>query len=230
LCDHLLKLVGDKEEITKQTPQKEAQDKLATRLEVSLRTMVDRMIEDHGIEGHSRKSLDLSEADYDTPAAEVDGRKAGVVGGIVGGAIYGLGADLMTGGLTFGGGVVVGAILGGLGALGLVSGYNKLMVAEGQHIRWSPEAFDRATTEVLLCYLRVAHYGRGRGEWNDPKHRKHWTHVVQQCLQSHEPTLHNIWKSSRNGDISRQQLHSLLTASARETLLELYPDVERFFD
>ena len=230
LCDHLLNAAVDDEQINRETTRNEAQSKLADRLERSLRTTVDKLIDAHGIDGSSREEVALTGSDYDTPAAAIDTRKAGVVGGIVSGAVGGLAADALSGGLSFGSGMVLGAILGGLGAAGVVGGYNKFIVAEDQHARWTCEALDRVAVCLLLRYLVVAHYGRGRGEWKDPEHWKRWESVVQNCLQGRERELHDIWTSSRNGGEPGQQLQNLMTAAAREAMLQLYPGVERFID
>ena len=230
LCEHLLNAAVDEEKINSETARKEAQCKLADRLERSLRKTIDMLIEAHGIDGSSREAIALTGKDYDTPAAAIDTRKAGVVGGIVSGLVGGVTADVLAGGLTFGGGMVFGAILGGLSAAGVVGGYNKLIVAEDQQARWTHEALDREAGVLLLRYLAVAHFGRGRGEWQDPESRKRWESIVQGCMQKREVELHIIWTSLRNGDEFGQQLQELMTATAREAMLQLYPGVERFID
>ena len=230
LCDHLLDAAVDNEQIDRQTSRKEAQGKLAGRLERSLRTTVDRLIDAHELEGSCREVIALTEQDYDTPGARIDTRKAGVVGGIVSGAMGGLAADALMGGLSFGGGMVVGAVLGGLGLAGAAGGYNRFIVADDQRARWTYEAIDREAGVLLLRYLAVAHFGRGRGEWKDPEHWKRWEGTVQNSLQQRVAELHDIWTSSRKSDDPRQQLHDLMTAGARDALLQLYPGVERFID
>jgi len=91
LCEHLLAAAVDSEEVTKRAARQEAQGLLADRLQRSLRTTIERLVEAHGIEGSSREAIELTETDYDTPATAIDPRKAGVVGGIISGAAGGAG-------------------------------------------------------------------------------------------------------------------------------------------
>jgi hypothetical protein len=91
--------------------------------------------------------------------------RAGLLGGALGGAALGLKADLATGGLSFGAGMLVGGVLGALSAAGIARGVNHIRGTEAPVVTWSNEAMARLTADALLRYLAVAHFGRGRGPW-----------------------------------------------------------------
>jgi hypothetical protein len=57
--------------------------------------------------------------------APIDKAQAGLLGAVVSGAATGLSADLMAGGLTLGGGALLGALVGGLTAAGAAWGFNQ---------------------------------------------------------------------------------------------------------
>ena len=118
ICDQLVNAAVDSEQINKQTTRDEAQCRLADRLKHSLRTTIDRLVEVHGLEGSSREVIGLTEEHYNIPGG-IGLRTAGVAGvasAIITGLVSGVTVDAIAGGFTFGGGAVIGAILGGLGA------------------------------------------------------------------------------------------------------------------
>ena len=90
---------------------------------------------------------------------------AALLGGMITGALAGLKADIATGGLTLGGGLIAGGLLGALGAAGLARCYNLVRGTEQSWLAWNAEALDQAVEAALLRYLAVAHFGRGRGDW-----------------------------------------------------------------
>ena len=63
-------------------------------------------------------------ADHYATSTHLSEGRAAVFGGLLTGALAGLKADVVTGGLTFGGGMIAGGVLGALGAAGLARGYN----------------------------------------------------------------------------------------------------------
>ena len=90
--------------------------------------------------------------------------KSALIGGTIAGALTGLKADLVSGGLTFGAGLLVGGVLGALGGAGVARGYNLVRGAAHSSVTWSAVILDHLIDSSLLGYLAVAHYGRGRGE------------------------------------------------------------------
>jgi len=155
--------------------------------------------------------------------------KAALLGGALTGALAGLKADLATGGLTLGGGLLVGGVLGALGAAGLARGYNVVRGTEQTEIAWTDEVLDELAASALLAYLAVAHYGRGRGEWTPSEHPAHWQDEVRAALQKSDGALRSIWAQragNRGGMAEGDQAATLqaeLARVAREVLSQLYP-------
>jgi hypothetical protein len=78
-------------------------------------------------------------SDNVTADAPVDERKAAVIGGFVSGALTGLAADIASGGITFGAGLLAGGIVGAVGAAGVARGFNVVRGRTESTIRWSDE-------------------------------------------------------------------------------------------
>ena len=74
----------------------------------------------------------------------MDESKAALIGGALTGALVGLKADVAAGGLTLGGGLLAGGLLGALGAAGLA-------------LAWAYVALRMAHAIVHLSYNRVTH-------------------------------------------------------------------------
>jgi hypothetical protein len=153
--------------------------------------------------------------------------RAAVLGGLVTGALTGLKADLATGGLTFGAGLLTGGVLGALGAAGIARGYNLVRGTKESAVRWSDEFLDGFFASALLRYLAVAHYGRGRGEWSQGEHPAFWKDVVAEIAIARRDTLQMIW-AERSGDCDTVRLGAALqgelAAAAADLLARLYPD------
>ena len=127
---------------------------LATRLAESTAKSTDELIKLHGLSGRaSRKVLERVSDDYAHQAKTPEGATA-ALGGMFSGAIGGLAADLAAGGLTLGGGMIVGAILGALGGTGLAKGFNLARGEDGSSVRWSPELLERLTVTCAAALSR----------------------------------------------------------------------------
>jgi hypothetical protein len=96
-----------------------------------------------------------------TTAAKVKGRlgegKAAIVGGVVTGALAGLKADLLSGGLTMGAGLVAGGLLGALGAAGMAKGLNVVRGTDRSFAAWNEEALAPITQGLLQRHLVLVH-------------------------------------------------------------------------
>jgi len=168
-----------------------------------------------------------SEFAIDRPA---DADKASVLGGLVSGALGGLAADLGAGGLTFGAGALIGGVLGAFGARGLAKAYNLARGANTGTVRWSREFLFARVAAALMRYLAVAHFGRGRGEFVAGVAPAHWQEAVSQALLRRRASLDAIWAGSpQAGEAATAAgLLPLVTQSAQEVLIQLYPDVAFF--
>ncbi len=162
-----------------------------------------------------------------------DADKAGVIGGLVSGALGGLAADIAAGGFTFGAGMLIGGVLGAFGARELTRAYNLSQGSESGVVRWSPDFLSERMGAALVRYLVVAHFGRGRGEFVAGVAPEHWRAAVAEALEKHRAELGEVWDAARNGAPAERltpQLLTLATDSAKDTLARLYPHSASVFN
>ncbi len=95
------------------------------------------------------------------PGAQVRGRlgegRAALMGGVVTGALVGLKADVLSGGLTMGAGAIAGGVLGALGAAGMAKGLNVVRGTDRSFASWGEEALVPVTEAFVQRYLVRAH-------------------------------------------------------------------------
>jgi hypothetical protein len=209
-----------------------AQSDLAGRLDSHIRSTTAKLVELHGLTGRATDEVLKRmgrEFAIDRPA---DADKASVLGGLVSGALGGLAADLGAGGLTFGAGALIGGVLGAFGARGLAKAYNLARGANTGTVRWSREFLFARVAAALMRYLAVAHFGRGRGEFVSGVAPPHWQESVQQALGRRRAGLDAVWAevASTSQAVTAAALLPLLSASAQEVLVHLYPDVSHVFE
>ncbi|MBA3730448.1 MAG: GTPase domain-containing protein [Sphingomonas sp.] len=204
---------------------------LATRLAESTAKSTDELIRLHGLSGKAaRKVLERVSDDYAHQAKTPEGATA-ALGGMFSGAIGGLAADLAAGGLTLGGGMIVGAILGALGGTGIAKGFNLALGEDRSSVRWSPELVERLTVTALLRYLAVAHFGRGRGEWAEGEHPIFWQRLVEHIVAEHKSDVARTLKvpvaTSESTPLHSDKLQALLRQVGSTILKRLYPETGR---
>lgn len=194
---------------------------LAERLDAETRRSTDQLIEIHGLGGRAAADvLARLAGDFAVDERMSEG-KAAVLGGLVSGALSGLAADLASGGLTFGAGLVTGGLLGALGAAGLAKGYNVMRGADATSVRWSDGFLDGLFTSALLRYLAVAHYGRGRGEWRQSEYPPFWKDEVATVVAARRAALSAIWaQRGTEGDPAR--IADALATELRDAALALF--------
>jgi GTPase SAR1 family protein len=207
-----------------------AQSDLAGRLDRRIRETTEKLVQLHGLSGRATDEVLKrmgSEFAIDRPA---DADKASVLGGLVSGALGGLAADLGAGGLTFGAGALIGSVLGAVGARGLAKAYNLARGANTGTVRWSREFLFARVAAALVRYLAVAHFGRGRGEFVSGSVPAHWQEAVQLALTRRRASLDAVWAESASAGqaTTAAGLLPLLTQSAQEVLIQLYPDAAFF--
>ena len=199
---------------------------LARRLDADIRASTDQLIAIHQLEGRAAAEVIARLSDdvvADNPVSE---GKAAIVGGFVSGALTGLAADLASGGLTFGAGLLAGGVLGAAGAAGLARGFNLVRGRTESVVRWSDEFLAALVPAAVLRYLAVAHYGRGRGEWTPSEHPAFWRDTVKAEIAQRGGVPATLW-SGRGERCDADTLALRLTASledlARSVLDTLYP-------
>ncbi len=213
-----------------ETAEARAVEEMAARLDVDLRASMDRLIEIHGLEGRAASEL-LSRLATDVRTeTPLDEGKAAALGGVVTGALTGLGADLATGGLTFGAGMLAGALLGALGGAGVARGVNVARGRTEATIRWDERFLDGLVTAALLRYLAVAHYGRGRGEWRASEYPPFWRELVAGAVAARAHALAAVWALRTSGGEAaaiEERVRSTLREIAAAVLEQLYPGALR---
>ncbi len=223
IVDKLRSLIGrNKKDLEIEKVQKAMYRRLAERTEET----VNRLISHHGIDGHTARQLAESSREEFTHKRKVEESLVAAVGGSVSGLVGGLSADLIAGGATFGGGAVIGMLLGAGTSFALAKGYNLTQTGVNE-VRWTEAQFKSQVKFILMLYLAVAHFGRGRGAWQDPeKNPSHWEHVTEARVQEHEDGLKRLWKrGGADGDANKldREVGNIIREVLRDCLKKLYP-------
>ena len=216
-------------------PAQHAMTRLAQRLDQRVVESTGELIALHGLSGQaSSEVLDRLRSHFDLDLA-IDPGKASLVGAAITGALGGLAADLSAGGLTLGGGALLGGLLGAAGSRGLARAYNTSRGTEGSLVRWSSGFLDARLQAAVLRYLAVAHFGRGRGDYVDSEFSPQWRAVVAAAAVKHAGAASACWRRAsarpdpgempqRPHDI-REELPAVIAAVTVEVLDRLYPGV-----
>ena len=207
--------------------KEEAMSKLAERLEGEVKSSLSEIIQLHQLKGNAATEILQRLSSNYLSNKPVNESISAIVGGFFTGAISGVGADFLAGGLTFGGGAVVGGIMGAVGAAGLARGYNFFRGDDDSFIRWSLPLFQELFRTALLRYLAVAHFGRGRGEYTESEYPEFWQPSVQQIVHDRQKETKALWQSGkRETNTSRLtfQTKELVTNMMQQLLKEFYSE------
>ncbi|MCP4269571.1 MAG: DUF3482 domain-containing protein [Candidatus Brocadiaceae bacterium] len=207
--------------------KEEAMSKLAERLEGEVKSSLSEIIQLHQLKGNADTEILQRLSSNYLSNKPVNESISAIVGGFFTGAVSGVGADFLAGGLTFGGGAVVGGIMGAVGAAGLARGYNFFRGDNDSFIRWSLPLFQELFITALLRYLAVAHFGRGRGEYTESEYPEFWTSSVRQIVHDRQKDTKALWHSGkRETNTSRLtfQTKELITNMMQQLLKEFYSD------
>jgi hypothetical protein len=205
--------------------QRAAEGRLGAALEDSVRACTARLLELHGIAGSAGPAL-LAGLERRVAASwKLDETGSAIAGGVIAGALAGLKADLASGGLTLGGGLIVGSIVGALGAGGGARLINRLRGRERSTLRWESAVLDALYADALLRYLAVAHYGRGRGPWQDDERPRHWAVLADARTAARADALAALWAARDEVDAETiaLRLKPMIAADLVALLAELYP-------
>jgi hypothetical protein len=159
--------------------------------------------------------------------APVDKAQAGLLGAVVSGAATGLSADLMAGGLTLGGGALLGAIVGALTMAGAAWGFNTSTDREHPSVQFADPFLRTLLVGAVLRYLAVAHFGRGRGLFVEGEAPTFWQAEVEAALARREAALAPLWKALRGApdeEAGTRLVLEILEPVAGEVLERLYPE------
>jgi GTPase SAR1 family protein len=202
--------------------EENARAAMLERLDSAVRESTAALVALHGLSGTaSEEILRQVGAVFATNRAP-DADKAGLWGGLVSGALGGLAADVAAGGLTFGAGALIGGIAGALGARKLTQRYNEERGQPGDSVRWSDDFLEARLAAAVLRYLAVAHFGRGRGEFQLSEPAPRWDAAVTAAMARSD--RRELWAAVRTAGAAdpalREEILDLLVA----TLRRLYPE------
>jgi len=205
-------------------PQKQAMAKLGERMIRELTAAATDIIKLHELSGEAARIIeDRFEDDFAMKQPANKG-VAATIGGFLSGALSGLAADLTAGGLTFGGGALIGGLLGATGGVAAAEGFNFVRGAKEARVTWSPKFVAGIMESAILRYLAVAHFGRGRGEWTESEHPKIWRAVVADVIEAGGSDIRKAVELTVS-TISREDnpIGKTLSELAEKTLTQLYP-------
>ena len=212
------------------TPDAAAQRRLADAGEARVRADTAQLLTLHGLQGQAQGEILARVATQFTVRERLPEGRTAAVGAAISGALVGLKADIASGGLTLGGGMLLGGIVGALGAGGLAHGINVVRGTEQGWVGWSDAALDTAVQTALLRYLAVAHFGRGRGDWSQGEAPAHWHDTVLAALAPYQEGFQAVWqgRTDKGGAAARPEglargLQPLLQMALRDVLDRLYP-------
>jgi hypothetical protein len=218
---------------TQATPAEAAQHVLAQQLDAELRSSTLALIQLHGLRGEAPGELLKRLSTQFELRLRLDEGKAALWGGMVSGAVAGLTADIASAGLTLGGGLLAGGLIGALSGAGLARCVNLVRGTQASWVAWNTQALHDMLEAALLRYLAVAHFGRGRGDWAEAEAPPHWRQLVAEALATQRATLTPLWRerNTQLTDDTQTGAHSSLTKAltavlsqaTTEVLEKLYP-------
>jgi hypothetical protein len=204
--------------------QVRAMSAMAGRLQAGVQQSMQRLIAIHGLEGKAAVEVVEQMARDVQVDAPVNAGRAALFGGAMSGALTGVAADLALGGLSFGAGMLTGAVLGAFGGAGLARGFNTIRHKSQTVIRWNVDFLQQQVGGALLRYLAVAHYGRGRGEWQQRVYPEFWHTLAAKTAADHVHALEGVWelRDGPQGELT-DALVRVFDDMARAALDALYP-------
>jgi len=136
---------------------------------------------------------------------KISEKKAGLWTGFLSGAVSGLTADLIAGGLSFGGGALLGGVSGWLAAYYGTKGFNQLLRSGTTDLRWSDQFLAELMLSLLSLYLRVLHHGRARGVlyFSDERETEFW---LSRLSNHKKEVLSNVETMLQHEDESEREV------------------------
>lgn len=221
----LSRAVVDHETMVSRRPSRDekaaALEHLARRLEAATRDLTESLLTFHGLAGREEPELEraldgIVIRDEDL----LDEERSALWGGVVSGAVGGLAADLLAGGLTFGGGMLAGAILGALGGAGLAKGVRWVRGDKRPALAWSGVFLEQLVASALIRYLAIATFGRGRGEYRGAGEAARWRTPVEEEIRKGAEAWRELLgegAADRESRLEARVAEALRAVLARET-------------
>jgi hypothetical protein len=208
-----------------QRRQEAAMGIVVARLNASIAGATGQLLLLHHLDPGDAAKINARVRDHFAVRAPVDKAQAGLLGAIVSGAATGLSADLMAGGLTMGGGALLGAIVGGLTMAGAAWGFNTGTDRQRPTVEFADAFLHTLLVGCVLRYLAVAHFGRGRGHFVEGEAPPFWQGEVERAV-GESVDLPRLWRQVRDS-ASTEAATALVAPVVAEitgkTLARLYP-------
>lgn len=164
------------------------------------------------------------------PSKAVSETRVSLLSAVLAGMLSGLAADIATGGLTLGGGMIVGGLAGAFGGKAAAAGYNRVVGTADSWVEWDADALDAVFARLVMCYLIVAHAGRGRGKTVLKREHPRWLEIVPAAVTAKRDRLRATWSTRGSGTPAtdaeqriRAQLLPLFNEVVWDVLVTLYP-------
>ncbi|SMP74630.1 DUF3482 domain-containing protein [Noviherbaspirillum suwonense] len=167
----------------------QAMTALTARLEQSIAASTAGLLRLHKLDAGAARTINERVRKAYVVRTPVDARQAGLLGAVVSGAASGLSADLLSGGLSFGAGALLGGIVGALTFAGAAWTFNTRTGRNASTVHFSDAFLRSLVVAGLLRYLAVAHFGRGRGGFVESEAPGFWQDEVEREIASHEAAL-----------------------------------------
>jgi hypothetical protein len=142
--------------------------------------------------------------------------RAALVGGVISGALSGLTADLLSGGVTLGAGLVAGGVIGALGAAGVARGLNVVRGTDRSFAIWDEKALNQLTEVFALRCMQLL------APWCLPEAARQ---QLTPALAAHGAAINALWRArlrrfDNAGEVDRlaQALRPLLLQALHATL------------
>ena len=219
---------GKKDELQ---PHELAIESLTQRFMDETKLVTDQLIEINRLIGVSAGEIVETAGEKFSSDGPVDESASALAGGVISGALTGLGVDLLAGGLTLGTGALVGGVLGAIGAAALAKGYNVYFNKGKKIIGWSPESLTAAANKSVMLYLAIAHFGRGQGEWRRKEAPEHWAKMVDDSINRYQERLQKVWaRTATDADTTQtsRECAEVLRFVLVEVLERLYPETRGY--
>ena len=208
-----------------QRRQEAAMGIVVARLNNAIASSTAQLLELHHLDPGDAAKINARVRDHFAVRAPVDKAQAGLLGAIVSGAATGLSADLMAGGLTMGGGALLGAIVGGLTMAGAAWGFNTGTDRQQPTMEFADAFLQTLLVGSILRYLAVAHFGRGRGNFVEGEAPAFWQGEVERAAGecADLPQLWRRVRDSDNGERAAGLVETVVAEVTGKTLARLYP-------
>jgi hypothetical protein len=209
-----------------QRRQEEAMARLVERLNQQIGKSTASLLQLHRLDPGEAVRINARVRENFAVRAPVDKTQAGLLGAVVSGAATGLSADLMAGGLTMGGGALLGAIVGALTMAGAAWGFNTTTDRDEPTVQFADAFLRTLVVGSALRYLAVAHFGRGRGNFVEGEAPPFWQARVEQVLARHDAALARLWKEVKAAPdpaSAAELVLAVVRPVTAETLEQLYP-------